>query len=245
MKALIFAAGLGTRLRPLTDTVPKALVEVGGKPLIRIVTDKLIDSGCSPICVNVHHHADKLREYITVNMPGTLISDESDMLRDTGGGIRHAAPLLRDDGPFLVHNVDILTNADVHRLMMSHRPDALATLLVSDRKTGRYLYFDDDMRLKGWTDTRTAETRSPFPDFDPARCRMLAFDGIHVLSDRVFGLMEGWPERFPIMEFYLTASDRYPIYGIEQQGLRFMDVGKPDALEEAQRLYASGDRFWE
>lgn len=245
MKALIFAAGLGTRLKPLTDTVPKALVEVGGKPLLKIIADKLTGSGISDICVNVHHHSDKIKEYVVSSGLDMSISDESDMLRDTGGGIKHAGRFLKDGGAFLVHNVDILTNADLAWLEASHRPGALATLLVSRRETGRYLYFDGDMRLRGWENTRTGEIRSPFPGFSPEGCRRLAFDGIHVISGDVLGIMEDWPEKFQIMDFYLSVADRYPIFGTEARDLRFIDVGKPETLAEARRLHDCGDRFWE
>lgn len=245
MKALIFAAGLGTRLKPITDSVPKALVEVGGRPLLRIVTDKLRRSGITDICVNVHHHSDVMKKYLESHDTGLEISDESDLLRDTGGGIRHAATLIKGSGPFLVHNVDILTDADISALVSAHRPEALATLLVSDRVTSRYLLFDNDMRLRGWKNVKTGEIRSPFSDFDPSDCRMLAFGGIHVISEEVFDIMEDWPESFSIIDFYLNVADKHPVFGVEPQSLQFLDVGKIETLQTANILCERGERFWE
>lgn len=243
MKAMIFAAGLGTRLKPITDTLPKALVPVCGEPLLKHVIDRLKDAGIDDIIVNVHHFADMIVAYIA-EQDGfgikVAVSDESDRLLETGGGILHARDLLlRDepaDGRFLVHNVDILSDLDLRAFMDAWRPGALASLLVSSRRTQRYLLFDDGMRLVGWTNLATGEVRSPWPDLDPTSCRMLAFSGIHQISNAVFGVMEseGMGERFPIMDFYLKVCDRYPIYGIEPASLELIDVGKLDTLAVAE-----------
>ena len=139
--AMIFAAGLGTRLRPLTDRMPKALVRIGDRPLLRIVLDRLVSFGYDHIVVNVHHFASMIEEYLaSVSVPGVTvsISDETDLLRDTGGGILHAERFL-GDGRFLVHNVDIISDLDLGWLDANVRHDAIATLAVSDRKTSRYL----------------------------------------------------------------------------------------------------------
>ncbi len=268
MKAMIFAAGLGTRLKPLTDTMPKALVPVCGKPLLWHVMTKLKASGITDVTVNVHHFADMIVSYLeSVNGLGmdVHISDERDMLLETGGGIRHAERYLcrpagqgsgfgsdgtgyvcgrdvdsvpADAGRLLVHNVDILSDLDIRWFESQVRSDALATLLVSDRKTSRYLLFDDDMRLVGWTNVSTGEVRTPYPSLDIASCRMLAFSGIHIISDRIFPLFasEGFGDRFPIMDFYLKVADRCPIYGVPATGLRLIDVGKPDSLAEAEKF---------
>ncbi len=243
MKAMIFAAGLGTRLKPITDTLPKALVPVCGEPLLKHVVDRLKDAGIDDIVINVHHFADKIVAYIAEQEGFGIkvaVSDESDRLLETGGGILHARDLLLRDEPadarFLVHNVDILSDLDLRAFMDAWRPGALASLLVSHRKTQRYLLFDDDMRLVGWTNLATGEVRSPWPDLDPASCRMLAFSGIHQISNTVFGVMEseGMGERFPIMDFYLKVCDRYPIYGVEPASLELIDVGKLDTLAVAE-----------
>lgn len=240
MKAMIFAAGLGTRLRPITDTLPKALVPVCGEPLLGHVIRKLVAAGADDLTVNVHHFPDQIIEWLGARDFGVPvhISDERKQLLETGGAIRHARPLLDGTEPFLIHNVDILSDIDLRALMAASPAEAVATLLVSDRKTRRYLLFDpDSMRLKGWTDIATGEVRSPFPSLDPSRCRRLAFSGIHYLSPAVFPLMEAWPERFPIMDFYLKVCRDYPIYGVAAPaGSTLVDVGKIETLADAEKV---------
>lgn len=241
MKAMIFAAGFGTRLKPITDTIPKALVPVCGEPLLKHVVTSLKAAGIDDIVVNVHHFAEQIVSYLEQNDFGVRIavSDESDRLLETGGGILHARDLLLcPEGRFLVHNVDILSDLDIRAFMDAWRPGALASLLVSPRKTQRYLLFDDDMRLVGWTNLSTGEVRSPYPGLDPSGYTMLAFSGIHQMSDEVFGVMEseGMGERFPIMDFYLKVCDRYPIYGIKPASLELIDVGKLDTLAVAEEF---------
>ena len=173
MKAMVFAAGLGTRLRPITDSLPKALVPVCGEPLLYHTLHKLKSAGYTDIVVNIHHFPQMIREYLQTHDFGldVSISDESDRLLETGGGILHARNLLLPlDEPFLVHNVDIVSNLDIAWFRAQMRPDALATLLVSERKTQRYLLFNEEMRLVGWTNIGTGEVRSPYKDLDPARC---------------------------------------------------------------------------
>ena len=237
MKAMVFAAGLGTRLKPITDTMPKALVPVGGRPLISYVIGKLVAAGFDDVTVNVHHFSDMIKNYLAQNDFGAKvsISDESGQLLETGGGIAYAEPLLRGED-FLVHNVDILSDIDLGWFRAQARPDALATLLVSDRPTTRYLLFDADMRLAGWTNTATGEVRSPISGFDPSQCRRLAFAGIHFFSHRIFDAFREFnmPQRFPIMDFYLTACGKYPIYGALPASLRLIDVGKLSSLAEAE-----------
>lgn len=238
--AMIFAAGLGTRLRPLTDTMPKALVPVAGEPLLGHVIRRLVRAGYSRIVVNVHHFPDQIRHYLATNDFGVRIdiSDESGLLLETGGAIRHAAPLLAGCGRFLVHNVDIISDLDLDWFEAQARPEALSTLLVSERKTSRYLLFDDDLRLRGWTDLRTGEVRSPYPDLDPSACRKLAFSGIHLMSGAILDVMAPFPERFPIIDFYLKVCDRFPVYGAVPEHLRMVDVGKFESLSEADAMAA-------
>lgn len=237
MRAMIFAAGLGTRLKPLTDTMPKALVPVGGQPLLAHVIRKLADAGYNHLVVNVHHFPDQIIGYLQEHDFGVRIdiSDERDFLLETGGGIAHARPFLEGE-PFLVHNVDILSNLDLGWLREQHRPESLATLLVSERQTQRYLLFREDGRLAGWTNLASGEVRSPYPDLDPSACRRLAFSGIHYMGAGIFEAMEAleMPRRFPIMDFYLKACDRYPIYATIQPSLRLLDVGKLDTLAAAE-----------
>lgn len=237
MKAMIFAAGLGTRLKPLTDTMPKALVPVDGVPLLKIVATRLLEAGIGSLVINTHHFAEQIARYVSQEKgfgAEVHLSPEPGQLLETGGGILHARPFL-EGAPFLAHNVDILSNLDIPAFLAQARPDALATLVVSERETSRYLLFDPDLRLVGWTDLRTGEVRSPYPDLDPARCRKLAFAGIHLLGERIFEVMDGYgfQGRFSIIDFYLRAAAEHPIYGYVPEGFRMLDVGKLDSLEQA------------
>ncbi len=235
-QAMVLAAGLGTRLRPLTDTMPKALVEVGGKPMLERVMTRLKAAGASRVVVNVHHFASRVREFLATKSNfgmDVLVSDESDCLLDTGGGLRKAAPLFLEGVPILVHNVDVLSDADLGALVAGHG-DNDATLLVSDRQTSRYLLFGGDMRLVGWTNVLTGEVRSPHPGLDPGACRRLAFSGIHVVSTGLLGRMAAWPGVFGIMDFYLGECAGAAIRGLEMPGLRLLDMGKRSTLAQAE-----------
>ena len=256
MQAMIFAAGLGTRLKPLTDTMPKALVSVGGEPLLKRVIHNLSVAGVDRIVVNVHHFAQQIIDYLKENDNFGLdirISDESAGLLETGGGIKHAAPLFAPDAPILIHNVDILSNVDLRHFYQraggllktdastdvsaptsADAPDAL--LLVSERKTQRYLLFDDTMRLVGWTNIATGEVKSPYPDLDPKVCRMYAFAGIHALSPRMIPLMNQFPDRFSIIDFYLQTCATHRIEGFAKDDLQLMDIGKLDTLAQAEEF---------
>lgn len=240
MKAMIFAAGMGTRLKPLTDTLPKALVPVKGKPLLQILLDRLQQAGFQEAVINVHHLAQQIKDYVQQN-PQPLqiaISDETEQLLETGGGIKHAAPLLQGKEPFLVHNVDILHNADLLSFYQQCAGQADATLLVSERATQRYLLFNDDMRLVGWTNIQTGQVRSPYPDLDPEKCRKYAFSGIHLFHPCLLQRMETWPDKFPIMDFYLDICAETHIQGFVQPNLRLVDVGKLDTLAKAEEFLA-------
>lgn len=245
MKAMIFAAGLGTRLKPITDTMPKALVSVGGTPLLEHVIRRFQAAGINDFVVNVHHFADRIVDYVNANASfgsSVSISDERECLLETGGGIYHAKELLMcgssQESRFIVHNVDIISDLDLGWFMSQWRPDALATLLVSRRDTQRYLLFDEGMRLVGWTNIATGEVRTPYPSLDVSKCRRFAFAGIHQMSNSIFSVMESeaMGERFPIMDFYLKVCDRYPIYGAVPQELRMIDVGKLNSLDQAECL---------
>ena len=243
MKALVFAAGLGTRLRPLTDTMPKALVPVAGVPMLERVLCKLRDAGIEAFVVNVHHFAEQIEAFLAekgnFGVPVAISREEREPL-ETGGGIKHAAPLL-GPGRFLVHNVDILSDLDVRWFLEQDDPDALATLLLIDAPADRYLLFDEQMRLVGWTNVRTGEVKSPYlPDFDPARYRRYSFCGIHVVSDAVFEKMASWPEKFSIIDFYLSECAAGTIRGVVADDLRLIDIGSPAKLEEAGRVVKAG-----
>lgn len=235
---MVFAAGLGTRLKPLTDTRPKALVEINGKPLIEHVLGKLVASGFNRVVINVHHFAPMVKDWLAKHPfkgVDVLVSDESDQLLDTGGGLRKAAPLFNPDASILIHNVDILSDIDLRKLYDEHAGKD-ATLLVSHRDTSRYLLFDDDMRLHGWTNAKTGEVKPPHPAINPADFKQLAFSGIHVFSPRLFPLMADFPDKFGIIDFYLAICHNRDIYGCEKKNLRLLDVGKLASLSEAERF---------
>lgn len=238
---MIFAAGLGTRLKPITDTIPKALVPVGGKTLLEHVITKLANQGFDELIVNVHHHADKIIDFLKEKNNFGLrieVSDEREMLLDTGGGIRKAAHFFNDGEPFLIHNVDILSDANLAELYRIHKESGNdATLLVKERETSRYLYFDEAKQLKGWMNTKTGETKSPFADFHPEQENKFAFSGIHVLSPTIFEFMKDYPAKFPIMDFYIENASQARIGYHLNNNLRMIDVGKLDSLKEAEELY--------
>ena len=246
---MIFAAGLGTRLKPITDRMPKALVPVDGKPLIEHVARKLRNAGFEEAVVNVHHFADMVEAWAKEqDWMKFSISDERAMLLETGGAVLHARKLLEGCGNFLIHNVDIFTNADLADFASKHRPDALATLLVSRRKTSRYFLFNPQtMRLCGWTNVNTGETIMTDASVPAQDCVMLGFSGIHIMSEKIFPLMEeyvrtmeisdndGAGARFSIRDFYLWAAASHPIEGVDVPDFRMIDVGKIDTLEEVSK----------
>lgn len=238
-QAMIFAAGLGTRLKPLTDTMPKALVKVGGEPLLWHVIQKLKRAGYERIVVNVHHFADQIIDYLNANQQFGLdirISDERQQLLETGGGIKKAWPLFDANEPVLIHNVDILSNLDLETLPMEE-----PLLVVSQRQTKRYLQFDDTMRLQGWINIETGQQKGPVTHHSTlnTQLRNLAFSGIHVFHPSLAPLLDEWPERFPIMDFYLKACENHLIRGYEAKDLRLLDVGKLDTLDNAEEFIKS------
>ena len=242
MKAMIFAAGLGTRLQQLTAHCPKALVEVDHTPLLGLVLDKLRVCGFNDIVVNVHHFPDLiidyLHSYLDASKMHIQVSDERDHLLNTGGGLKRAFPLLfpnNEEEPVLIHNVDILSDADLKKIYQDiQNSDAL--LLVSERKTSRYLLFDEHMRLLGWTNVQTGEIKSPIANLDISKCRKYAFSGIHVVSRPVFDAMKDWPDCFGITDFYIQECIRLNIRGVIQPNLHILDVGKPDTILQAAQF---------
>ena len=218
-EAMIFAAGTGSRLKPLTDHTPKALIPIGGKPMLEHVILKLKSSGFDQIVINIHHLGNQIVDFLEANNNFGVrieISDESDYLLDTGGGIKKATSLLCGNEPFLIHNVDILSNVDLKKLYDTHvQTNPLATLLVSQRNTSRYLLFNKENRLCGWRNHETGEVKSYYPYFDPDQHNEYAFSGIHVLSPKILELMEEWTGKFSIINFYLAicAKTDISLYG--------------------------------
>ena len=237
MNAFIFAAGLGTRLKPLTDTMPKALVPVGGKPLLAHVIEKLKAAGCKKIVINIHHFGEMIIDYVkSQNNFGVeiLFSDERQMLLETGGAIKHAVDLLGDE-PFLIHNVDILSNVDLKALIAAHsEAGSAATLLVSKRNSTRALLFSPEGNLTAWTNKTTGEVKTPYESVDIATLEEFAFSGIHIFSPRLFKYFSAYPEKFSIIDFYLNTCKDEKIKAYTQEGLQLLDVGKLDSLEKAE-----------
>ena len=240
MKAMIFAAGLGSRLKPITDSLPKALVPVGGKPLLEHNILKLKQAGFDEIMINIHHFGDQIIDFLAAKNNFDIrieLSDERNELLDTGGGMKKAAYFFDDDRPFLVHNVDILSNVDLKEVYNQHLkdPERLASLVVSYRDTYRYLIFDDSGCLQGWVNIRTGETK-PLKNMYILPFQKFAYAGIQVVSPRIFRLMEKEPEKFPIMDFYLRNCMNEKIAGYVPENLRMLDVGKLNSLNTAEEF---------
>ena len=236
MKAMIFAAGLGTRLKPLTDHMPKALVPVAGKPMLEHVIEKLKASGFNEIVINVHHFGNQIIDFLKEKDNFGIqiwISDETEELLDTGGGIKKAAHFF--DEPFLVHNADILSNVNLKALYEYHQASGNdATLLVSPRKTVRYLLFEEN-RLCGWVNKDTLQTKPEGFIYQPEIQKEYAFGGIHIISPTLFQYMgDGWTGKFSIMDFYLQTCKKVRLGSYAKEDLQLIDIGKPDTLAKAE-----------
>lgn len=249
MKAMIFAAGLGTRLRPLTNDRPKALVEVAGVTMLQRVIQRLQKVGVDELVINIHHFGDKVIEFLSCHKNFGLtihISDErqwSNQPLETGGGILKARQWLDDGEPFFVHNADILTDLDLRTFYHFHcERDALATLLVKERETQRYLLFDNNHRLRAWTNIATGEVKPLGIEIDVTSQRKLAFGGVHVISPAIFPLLEAFADNmmaFGIIPFYIDVCQRQRIYGYEPtENYHWFDVGKPETLIKASEWLA-------
>lgn len=233
MKAMILAAGLGTRLRPYTEHTPKALIRIDDKPLLEIVIEKLMQFGFDQIIVNVHHHADQIQHFLRRSRykDNVEISDERAQLLDTGGGIKKASWFLDGIEAFLVHNVDILSTVDLSKLYAFHqKSQALATLAVKNRKTKRYLLFDDTMQLSGRLNVQSSN-KIRIQDEAKKMYKQLAFSGIHVISPVIFDLLRG-EDRFSIIDEYLRLAENYKIIGYRHDNAMWMDIGKSEQLEQ-------------
>ena len=243
MKAMIFAAGLGSRLKPLTDTMPKALVPVAGCPMLEHVILKLKASGFTKIVINIHHFGDQILDFLKVNHNfglNSLMSDERDYLLDTGGGIKKARSFFEDsDEPFLIHNVDILSDINLKELYDYHiQKGGVATLLASRRKTSRYLLFDQRQKLCGWINKGTGQIKPEGFHYVEAFYLEYAFSGIHVLSPAIFQLMDVpcWEGKFSIMDFYLATCQEVEYNGYLTENLQLIDIGKPETLACAEEF---------
>ncbi len=234
MDALLLAAGLGSRLRPLTDHKPKALVEVEGRSLLEINLQKMGRLGIDRVVVNVHHFADQVKTFLSSRSwpVEVVVSDESQLLLDTGGALKKAAPLLHGDRPVLVHNVDILTTLDIDALLRRHMHNGdWATLAVSRRDTARQLLADSKGHLCGWHNSKDDSTLwAGKPRSD---CSPWAFSGVAVVEPC---LLDGLPEAdhpYPVVPQYLALAERHPVSLFSHNPDDWLDVGKPETLAQA------------
>lgn len=235
MKAMIFAAGLGTRLKPLTLNKPKAMVSINGKPLLQHVIEKLIKHGFTEIVINIHHFGEQIlrfleqKDYFGITIQ---VSDERDQLLDTGGGLKKAAPLFDQQGPVLIHNVDILSSINLNQLYKAHQQqDAAVTLAVSNRPASRVLLFDADDQLCGWRNKKSGKEKIIRQlQYPPQE---YAFSGIHVIDPSFPGLIieEGV---FSIIEVYLRLTSQIGIKPYIHTNDFWIDMGTPDHLKKAE-----------
>ncbi|PVX49964.1 nucleotidyltransferase-like protein [Balneicella halophila] len=235
--AFIPAAGLGTRLYPLTKDKPKALVEIGGKPLLEHQLLKLKKLVVSEVVVNVHYFADQVIDFLKANDNFGLsihISDERDKLLNTGGGLKKALTFLHNDLPVLMHNVDVFSDLSITELLNAHiNKRALATLVVRKRETSRYLQFDADNHLCGWINTKTGEQKE---SRDAYKLFNYAFSGIQFLSPRILKKTEE-QGAFSIIDLYLRLAVNEQITGFIDNDSQWMDLGKYEQIEEAEKLF--------
>ncbi|SRR5260221_12755683 len=235
-KAMILAAGLGTRFKPWTDQHPKALAPVNGKSLLQRNIEYLQQYGISDVVVNVHHFAEQIVEALTVNKgwgSRFTISDETDIVLETGGGLKKARPFL-EEAPFVLMNVDILTDMDLSAMIADHfRNRPLATLAVTGRTTSRYFLFNRQDELCGWRNVTTGQERLAYP---ADTLIQKAFSGIHIIDEGIFPLI-GRTGKFSMVDLYLDLAAQHKIRGFDHSHSRLIDVGKPESAEQAARLF--------
>ena len=245
MQAFIPSAGLGTRLRPLTDLRPKALVEIGGQTLLEHAIRRVVAAGAHHIVINVHHFADQIIEFVSQHSwdADIRISDERSQLLDTGGGLRHAAPFFLTDEPILIHNVDVLSAIDLAQLQTRHlQQHHLVTLAVSRRDSSRQLLFNADEQLVGWHNRQNGEylwSGLPTENATP-----LAYSGIAVVSPQLPRLLPATPAIFPIIPEYLRLAKTESIGAFVHDCRIWVDVGRIETLQQLEEKYRiHGDFF--
>ena len=236
MKAMIFAAGLGTRFKPWTDRHPKALALVNGKSLLQRNVEYLQQFGITNLIVNVHHLADQITEAIKKNNGWKsiiTISDETNQVLETGGGLKKANWFF-DDGAFVVINADILTDLKLQTMIdFHHQQKPLATLAVTNRNTSRYFLFDEDNNLCGWRNVKTNEQKI---SIEKSELIQKAFSGIHIIEPKIFSLIKQ-SRKFSIVETYLELAKTEIIKGFDHSNSKLVDVGKPESVIEAEKLF--------
>lgn len=235
-KALIFAAGKGTRLKPFTDSHPKALALVNDVPLLERNIKYLQSFGVTEFVINVHHFGEQIVEFLEKNNHFGAkidISDEKDELLETGGGLLFAQKYLEDEENFLIMNADILTDLNIHELVKFHETHLpLATLAVSDRNSSRKLFFNSEMVLKGWMNKNSGETK--MAEFNN-NFKELAFSGIHCINSSIFDKIKR-RGKFSIMEEYLDLMFENNILGFQHEA-KLIDVGRPESVIEAEKYF--------
>lgn len=234
LKAMLFAAGLGTRLAPLTNDRPKALVEIHGKTLLQLAIEHLKSFGIKDIVVNIHHFGEKVLEVLAQHQNfgcNILISDERDVLLETGGGLKKAAPFLRGEAPIVLYNVDVVCNINLDKMLAYHlKHQALATLATRQRPSARNLVFNEAMELCGWTNSKTNEIKTVRP---AQNSQELAFSGIHIIEPKLLDLIQQ-EGKFSITDTYLDLAANHRIIAYPHDEDYWFDVGKPERLEEAK-----------
>jgi len=235
---MIFSAGLGTRFKPWTDLHPKALALVNGKSLLQRNIEYLQQYGIREVVVNVHHFADQVIEAVQQNKgwgSHILISDERNELLETGGGLLKAKNLLQDGEPFVTLNADFLTDLNIDDLVSFHKnKKALISFGISDRKTSRYFLFDGDNRLCGWRNVNTGEERIAIPK---DHLKQMAYSCVVVFQPEIFELI---PQRgkFSLVDTYLSLAADHPVYGYDHSGDKLVDVGRPESVAIAEKLFS-------
>ncbi|RLZ11412.1 nucleotidyltransferase family protein [Faecalibacter macacae] len=236
MKAMLFAAGLGTRLKPFTENHPKALAPVNGKPLLQRNIEYLKSFGITEIVVNVFHFADQIIDFLNENDNFGItihISDERPEVLETGGGLVNAKHFFDED--FLVMNVDILTDLNITDFIKAHQENnALVTLAVSDRTSSRKLFFNEANALKGWKNLNTNEEIKAIDSLD--NCKELAFSGIHLIKPELFDFITE-TGKFSIMKVYMELMKSETILGFDHSGGILIDVGRPSSVLEAEEVF--------
>jgi len=234
MKAMIFAAGLGSRLKPFTETMPKALVPVAGIPMLEILIKHLQKNGINDIIINVHHFASQVIDFLKVNnnFGVNITISHEEVLLDTGGGLKKAVWFFDDKKPFLVQNVDVISDLDYPDMLSTHnKTGAIASLAVSNRNTSRYFLFDDSMQLCGWENTKTGELKIVRPEAQ--NLKRFAFSGIHIIDPAIFDFMNR-NGKFSIVDTYLELASSHKINGYKHNPENWVDMGKPEELINAE-----------
>jgi NDP-sugar pyrophosphorylase family protein len=235
---MILAAGLGTRLKPLTDSTPKALIKIKDKTLLELQINKLKSEGFDQIIINIHHFAKQIKDYLKLNnffSSSIEISDESEKLLDTGGGVKKAAHFFSDGKPFLVYNVDILSNISLNKLMEFHLASkSITTLAVQKRQSSRKFLFDNRNTLCGWMNEKSGEriiTRDEQSELFP-----YSFSGIQVVDPKIF---KYFPDKdvFSLIELYLSVAKKEKIIGYVHNEDEWIDLGKIENLNEAEKVF--------